>query len=92
MQEAYEKACEAAMCFEGFVKEHPVAVGVFCTVVAIGVVVLLAPEVVEWLGFVEVGIVEGEWVLEILLLWLFFLLLWLCVICLFSLPGFEGLC
>lgn len=60
MSGAYEKAVEAAECFEGFVKEHPVAVEVFCTVVALGVLALLVPEVLAWLGFEEVGILEGE--------------------------------
>ncbi len=72
MREAYGKACEAARVFEGFAKEHPVAVGVFVTVVAIGVVVLLAPEVLEWLGFVEWGIVEGEWGFFRILFFFFF--------------------
>ena len=44
-------------------KEHSVATGVFCTVVALGVLVVLVPEVVAWLGFEEVGILEGEWIL-----------------------------
>ena len=60
MSGTYAKAVEAAECFEGFVKEHPLAVGVFCTVVALGVLVVLVPEVVAWLGFEEVGILEGE--------------------------------
>ena len=60
MKGAYEKAVEAAECFEGFVKEHPVEVGVFCTVLAIGVLVVLAPQCLGWLGFEEVGILEGK--------------------------------
>ena len=70
MKGAYEKAVEAAECFEGFVKEHPVEVGVFCTVLAIGVLVVLAPQCLGWLGFEEVGILEGEWILFLLLLFL----------------------
>ena len=42
-------------------KEHPVEVGVFVTVLAIGVVGVLAPECLAWLGFEEVGILEGRW-------------------------------
>ena len=61
MQKAYNKAVDAAECFEGFVKEHPVAVEVFCTVVALGVLAVLVPEALAWLGFEEVGILEGEW-------------------------------
>ena len=61
MRGAFEKACAAAEAFEGFVKEHPVEVGVFVTVLAIGVVGVLAPECLAWLGFEEVGILEGLW-------------------------------
>lgn len=68
LQDAYDKAVEAANVFEGFVAEHPVVVGVFVTVVAVGVLVLLAPYAVEMLGFAEVGPVEGEF-----LFFLFFL-------------------
>lgn len=57
---AYDKACEAATVFEGFVKEHPIATAVFVTVIAIGVLVVLTPYVVEMLGFGELGPIEGE--------------------------------
>ena len=57
---AYEKACEAAMVFEDFEKDHPLATAVFVTVIAIGVLVILAPYMVEILGFGELGPVEGE--------------------------------
>ena len=62
MQTAYNKAVEAAKTFEEFEAEHPVATAVFCTVVAIGVLVVFAPEVLEILGFGEFGPIEGEWV------------------------------
>ncbi|KAJ4297748.1 hypothetical protein N0V90_005643 [Kalmusia sp. IMI 367209] len=54
LKEAYEKACEAAVAVEGFVKEHPV----FVTVVALGVLVIIAPWVLEVLGFGELGPIE----------------------------------
>ena len=60
MQDAYDKACEAAKGFEGFAAEHPVATAVFCTVIAIGILMVLAPYAVELLGFGELGLVEGE--------------------------------
>jgi hypothetical protein len=60
MQEAYDKACEAAKKIPGFAADHPVATAVFCTVIALGVLVLLAPYVLELLGFAELGPVEGE--------------------------------
>lgn len=60
MQEAFDKACEAAKVFEGFAADHPVATAVFCTVIAVGILVLLAPYAVEILGFGELGSIEGK--------------------------------
>ena len=65
MQKAYDKACEAAKVIEGFAADHPVATAVFCTVVALGVLVVLAPYAVEWLGFAELGPVEGKFLLPV---------------------------
>jgi ElaB/YqjD/DUF883 family membrane-anchored ribosome-binding protein len=55
VKEAYEKTCEVAKSVEGFVQEHPV----FCTVIALGVLVYLAPAVLVALGFGELGPMEG---------------------------------
>lgn len=55
IRDAYNKAWEVAETIEGFVIEHPV----FCTVVALGVLALVAPEMLGWLGFAELGPVEG---------------------------------
>lgn len=60
MQEACDKACEAAKILEEFAADHPVATAVFCTVIAIGVLVVLAPYALEWLGFGELGPTEGK--------------------------------
>ena len=64
MQEAYDRACELAKEIEGFEADHPVATAVFCTVIALGVLVILAPYVVEWLaiwiGMGESGPIEGK--------------------------------
>ncbi|KAJ4356181.1 uncharacterized protein N0V89_004211 [Didymosphaeria variabile] len=57
LKEAYIKACDAAVAVEGFVKEHPV----FVTVIAVGVLVTIAPWVLEVLGFAELGPVEDAW-------------------------------
>lgn len=57
---AYERACEAAKGIPGFAADHPLATAVFCTVVALGVLVVLAPYVLEILGFGELGPVEGK--------------------------------
>lgn len=61
MQGAYDKACEALEATEGFAAEHPIATGVLVTVIALGILVVLAPYVLELLGFAELGPVEGEW-------------------------------
>lgn len=57
---AYDRACEAARGIPGFAAEHPLATGVGCTVVALGVLVVLAPYVLGVLGFGELGPVEGK--------------------------------
>ena len=60
LKEAYDKACDAAKAIEGFAAEHPIATAVFCTVIALGVLVILAPYVLEALGFAELGPIEGK--------------------------------
>ncbi|KAF2723022.1 hypothetical protein K431DRAFT_220646 [Polychaeton citri CBS 116435] len=57
MRDAYEKAETAA---REFVSEHPVFVEVMATVVAIGILALLVPWVVEALGFGELGPIAGS--------------------------------
>jgi hypothetical protein len=52
MKEAIEKAASAAV---GFARDHPV----YCTILALGVLVLLAPWAIEALGFGELGPIEG---------------------------------
>ncbi|KAL2040673.1 hypothetical protein N7G274_006652 [Stereocaulon virgatum] len=61
MQEAYDKACEAAKKIKGFAADHPIATAVFCTVIALGILVVLAPYMLDLLGFAELGPVEGSW-------------------------------
>lgn len=55
VREAYQLSWEAAKSIEGFVVEHPV----FVTVVALGVLVIIAPWVLEALGFAALGPAEG---------------------------------
>lgn len=55
LAEAIDKAEEAAKAVFTFSKEHPYLVAGFATIVAIGVLVLVAPWVVEALGFSELG-------------------------------------
>jgi hypothetical protein len=56
MREAYDKACALVAALGEFVQEHPI----FCTVVALGILVILAPAVIHALGFSALGPVEGK--------------------------------
>ena len=64
MQRAKDWAIEAYKETEGFAADHPIETEVLCTVIALGVLVVLAPYVVEYLGFCfgfgELGPVEGK--------------------------------
>ncbi|KAH7398867.1 hypothetical protein DE146DRAFT_510127 [Phaeosphaeria sp. MPI-PUGE-AT-0046c] len=55
VRNAYHMAWDVAKGIEGFVVEHPM----FCTIIALGVLVIIAPWVIEALGFAELGPVEG---------------------------------
>lgn len=55
VRDAYHKAWEVARSIEGFVIEHPV----MCTIIALGVLCIVAPWMLEALGFAELGPVEG---------------------------------
>jgi hypothetical protein len=57
MKEAFDKATAIA---SELVREHPVYSAAIATVVAIGILALLAPWAVEALGFGELGPTEGE--------------------------------
>lgn len=57
IRDAYNKAWKVANEIEGFVTRHPV----MCTVIALGVLVVIAPWVIEALGFAELGPVEGTY-------------------------------
>lgn len=61
MVEAYDKACEAADVLFQFAQDHPLATAGLLAIVAVGVLVILAPTIVEVLGFAEFGPVEGMW-------------------------------
>lgn len=56
VRDAYEKAWEVAKGIEGFVIEHPV----MCTIIALGVLAIMAPWVLEALGFAELGPINGS--------------------------------
>ena len=55
MRDPYDKAAQVAMDVWEFAKEHPV----FVAVVALGILVILAPWAVEVLGFGQLGPIEG---------------------------------
>jgi hypothetical protein len=56
LREIYEKVVHILDEVEGFVKEHQI----LCALIALGILVLLSPWVIEALGFAEGGILEGE--------------------------------
>lgn len=60
MKEMFDKATDAAAAAAdtaiGFAKDHPI----YCTIIAIGILVLLAPYVLELIGFGELGPIEGK--------------------------------
>lgn len=64
MQEMKDKAEEALKATEGFATDHPVWTAIVITVIALGILVLVAPYAVEWLGFCagfgELGPIEGK--------------------------------
>ena len=60
MIDAYDSATDAADRLFQFAKDHPVASAGLLTIVAVGVLVILAPAVVEALGFAELGPLEGS--------------------------------
>lgn len=56
MRDAYNRSVAAAETLTSFAREHPV----FCTVVALGVLAILAPAVISALGFTAEGVMEGS--------------------------------
>lgn len=60
MEEALKKAEEVADSIFDFARDHPEAVAIFVTILAIGVLWFMAPWVLEVLGFAAEGPVEGE--------------------------------
>lgn len=56
LREIYKKVVRVVDDIEGFIKDHPI----LCALIALGILVLLSPWVIEALGFAEGGILEGE--------------------------------
>lgn len=61
MAEAYQKASEAVNATVEFAGKHPLWTAAVVAIVAFGILVLLAPYLLEALGFAELGPVEGEY-------------------------------
>lgn len=59
MEKAYDASNTAAEAVFAFKRDHPVAFAGLLTIIAVGVLVALAPVVVEALGFAELGPLEG---------------------------------
>ena len=57
MKDAFDNASSTA---KEFVRKHPIYAAAIITIIAIGILVLLTPWIVEVLGFGELGPVEGK--------------------------------
>ena len=60
MRQVFNEACKEAQKMEEFASDHPVLIGVFLTIVALGVLYLLWPAILAALGFCEDGVMLGE--------------------------------
>ncbi|KAH8692517.1 hypothetical protein GQ44DRAFT_719802 [Phaeosphaeriaceae sp. PMI808] len=61
MKSAYEKAIAGVNMVEEWVGEHPEMAAVLVTLVALGILAVMTPWLMTWLGFAEEGIVEASW-------------------------------
>ena len=61
LQRAFDKAYAKLRDLKEIADEHPVLEGVVLSIVALAVLYLLWPVVLEVLGFGELGPIEGEW-------------------------------
>jgi hypothetical protein len=60
MKSAYEKAIAGINMVEDWAGEHPEMAAVLVTLIALGVLAIMTPWLITWLGFAEEGIVEGR--------------------------------
>ncbi|KAI9713214.1 MAG: hypothetical protein M1820_001200 [Bogoriella megaspora] len=58
---AYEKAVSALHEVKEWAEEHPEMTAVIITLIALGVLALMMPWLMAYLGFAEEGIVEASW-------------------------------
>ncbi|ORY17016.1 hypothetical protein BCR34DRAFT_475514 [Clohesyomyces aquaticus] len=61
MKEAYDKAVAMVNKVEEWAHANPEMAGVMLTLIALGVLAVLMPWVMAYLGFAEEGIVEASW-------------------------------
>ncbi|OKL57791.1 hypothetical protein UA08_07026 [Talaromyces atroroseus] len=59
MREAINTARKIVLDIFQLALDHPVAATIFCTLVALGILVLITPWVIEALGFGKLGPIEG---------------------------------
>jgi hypothetical protein len=60
MKSAYEKAVAGVSSVEEWAGEHPEMAVVIVTLIALGVLAIMMPWLMAWLGFADEGIVEGK--------------------------------
>jgi hypothetical protein len=60
MRDAYEKAVTALNKVKEWAEENPVMAGVIITLIALGVMAVIVPWMLTFLGFAESGIIEGK--------------------------------
>jgi hypothetical protein len=59
---AYEKAVEAVNKVKEWAEAHPEMATVIVTLIALGIIALMVPWLMAYLGFAEEGIIEGKFV------------------------------
>ncbi|KAH8697844.1 hypothetical protein BGW36DRAFT_397476 [Talaromyces proteolyticus] len=60
LQEIINFTSQIVEDFFQFARDHPVAITIFCTLIALGVLFLIAPWIIEALGFSASGPIEGS--------------------------------
>jgi hypothetical protein len=60
MKSAYDKAVDGINSVKEWAGEHPKMTAVILTLIALGVLAIMMPWLMAWLGFAEEGIVEGK--------------------------------
>jgi hypothetical protein len=60
MESAYEKAVTGVSSVKEWAGEHPEMAAVLCTLIALGVLAIMTPLLMAWLGIAEEGIIEGK--------------------------------